>query len=90
MVKKGGTNMSVDNLWCLFFFKILLAPVLPVGKYMSTVFTGRYAWLDPIMDPIDKAIYKLDTRRAMPTTPDTMRIDDSHFANILFVNYHDH
>jgi hypothetical protein len=90
LVKKGRTNMSVDNLWCLFFFKILLTAVLPVGKYMSTVFTGGYAWLDPIMDPIDKAIYKLDTRRAMPTTPDTIRIDDSHFANILFVNYHDH
>ena len=44
----------------------------------------------PDNEPIDKAIYKLDTRRAMPTTPDTMRIDDSHFANILFVNYHDH
>jgi K+-transporting ATPase A subunit len=82
--------MSVDNLWCLFFFKILLALVLPVGKYMSTVFTGGNTWLDPIMDLIDKAIYKLDTRRAMPTTPDKMHIDDSHFANILFVNYHDH
>jgi len=51
--------MSIEIVQWLIFFAILLALVFPVGKYMATVFTGGHTWLDPVMDPVDKAIYKL-------------------------------
>jgi len=51
--------MPIDILQWLIFFAILLALVFPVGRYMATVFTHGRTWLDPVLDPIDNAIYKL-------------------------------
>lgn len=33
--------------------------VVPIGRYMADVFTGRRTWLDPVFDPVDAAIYRL-------------------------------
>ena len=51
--------MSFDILQWLIFFAILLALVFPVGSYMAKVFTGGRTWLDPVLNPVDKVIYKL-------------------------------
>jgi len=51
--------MSIDILMWLIFFAILVALVFPVGSYMAKVFTGGRTWLDPVLNPIDKFIYKL-------------------------------
>ncbi len=51
--------MAVDILQWVIFFAILLALVFPVGRYMATVFTHGRTWLDPVLDPMDNAIYKL-------------------------------
>jgi K+-transporting ATPase ATPase A chain len=38
---------------------VLLATVRPVGAYMARVFEGERTWLDPILRPIERLIYKL-------------------------------
>jgi K+-transporting ATPase ATPase A chain len=49
------------NGWLQFalFSLILLASVRPVGAYMARVLEGERTWLDPILRPIEKLIYKL-------------------------------
>ncbi len=48
------------NGWLQFglFSAILLASVRPVGAYMARVLEGRGTWLDPILRPIERLIYK--------------------------------
>jgi len=43
------------GLYCL----ILLATVRPVGAYMARVFEGERTWLDPVLRPFERLIYKL-------------------------------
>ena len=52
--------MSVDG-WLQFaiFSIILLATVRPVGVYLARVFEGERTWLDPVLRPCERAIYKL-------------------------------
>ncbi len=49
------------NGWLQFalYSLILLATVRPVGAYMARVFEGERTWLDPILKPIERLIYKL-------------------------------
>src|SRR6202789_4363890 len=49
------------NGWLQFavFCIILLASVRPVGAYMARVLEGERTWLDPILRPIERLIYKL-------------------------------
>jgi K+-transporting ATPase ATPase A chain len=49
------------NGWLQFalYSLILLATVRPVGAYMAGVFEGERTWLDPILKPIERLIYKL-------------------------------
>jgi len=42
-------------LYCL----VLLASVRPVGIYMARVFEGERTWLDPVLRPFERLIYKL-------------------------------
>jgi K+-transporting ATPase ATPase A chain len=41
------------------FSAILLASVRPVGIYLSRVLEGERTWLDPVLRPIERLIYKL-------------------------------
>jgi K+-transporting ATPase ATPase A chain len=52
--------MSVNG-WLQFaiFSVILLASVRPVGIYLARVLEGERTWLDPILRPIERLIYKL-------------------------------
>ncbi len=49
------------NGWLQFglYSLILLATVRPVGAYMARVLEGQRTWLDPILRPIERLIYKL-------------------------------
>jgi K+-transporting ATPase ATPase A chain len=49
------------NGWLQFslFCLILLATVRPVGLYLARVFEGERTWLDPILRPFERLIYKL-------------------------------
>jgi K+-transporting ATPase ATPase A chain len=52
--------MSVNG-WLQFaiFSVILLASVRPVGIYLARVLEGERTWLDPVLRPIERLIYKL-------------------------------
>ncbi|MGD0890669.1 MAG: potassium-transporting ATPase subunit KdpA [Terracidiphilus sp.] len=49
------------NGWLQFaiFCIILLASVRPVGSYLARVLEGDRTWLDPVLRPIERLIYKL-------------------------------
>src|SRR5208283_5049222 len=49
------------NGWLQFsiFSLILLATVRPVGAYLARVMEGERTWLDPVLRPIERLIYKL-------------------------------
>jgi K+-transporting ATPase ATPase A chain len=49
------------NGWLQFslFSVILLASVRPVGAYLARVLEGERTWLDPVLRPIERLIYKL-------------------------------
>ncbi|MGA3136084.1 MAG: potassium-transporting ATPase subunit KdpA [Terracidiphilus sp.] len=49
------------NGWLQFaiYSLILLATVRPVGIYLARVFEGERTWLDPVLRPIERLIYRL-------------------------------
>jgi len=49
------------NGWLQFAFYslVLLATVRPVGTYLARVLEGERTWLDPVLRPIERLIYKL-------------------------------
>ena len=49
------------NGWLQFaiYSLILLATVRPVGIYLARVMEGEGTWLDPVLRPIERLIYKL-------------------------------
>src|ERR1019366_2840925 len=49
------------NGWLQFaiFCLVLLATVRPVGIYMARVLEGERTWLDPILRPFERLIYKI-------------------------------
>ena len=49
------------NGWLQFaiFSLVLLATVRPVGAYLARVLEGDRTWLDPLLRPIERLIYKL-------------------------------
>jgi K+-transporting ATPase ATPase A chain len=55
-----------SNGWLQFavFSVFLLASVRPVGIYLARVLEGERTWLDPVLRPIERFIYKLCGIRA--------------------------
>ena len=53
-------------LQILFYFVVVLLITKPVGLYMAKVFSGERTWLDPVLRPIEKVIYRLT------------RVDEAH------------
>ena len=49
------------NGWLQFFIfcAILLASVRPVGIYLARVLEGERTWLDPVLRPLERLLYKL-------------------------------
>ncbi len=46
-------------LQIFLFFGIILVATKPIGLYMARVFEREHTWLDPILCPIERLIYKL-------------------------------
>ena len=58
-------------LQILFFFLIILAVTKPLGVFMAHVFNREKTFLDPVLRPIERLIYKLtgvDEKREMRWT----------------------
>ncbi|MBS1789849.1 MAG: potassium-transporting ATPase subunit KdpA [Acidobacteria bacterium] len=58
-------------LQILFFFALLLAITKPLGVFMARVFNRERTFLDPVMRPVEKLIYRLtrvDENREMRWT----------------------
>ena len=51
--------MALDILQVAIVLVLLLLLVKPVGTYMAAVFMGKRTWLDPVLNPVDNAIYKV-------------------------------
>jgi K+-transporting ATPase ATPase A chain len=49
------------NGWLQFAFYclVLLLTVRPVGIYLARVLEGERTWLDPVLRPFERLIYKL-------------------------------
>jgi len=58
-------------LQIVFFLALILLVTKPLGLFMSRVFNGERTFLDPVLGPIERLIYKLtrvDARREMKWT----------------------
>ena len=51
--------MALDILQIVLVLAIMFLLVPPVGTYMAAVFTGKRTWLDPVLNPVDNAIYRV-------------------------------
>src|SRR5215468_12780604 len=52
--------MTINGwLQILLFFAVILAVTKPAGLYMAWVFSRQRTWLDPVMRPFEKLIYRL-------------------------------
>jgi potassium-transporting ATPase potassium-binding subunit len=51
--------MPFDVLQMLIVLVVLFLLVKPVGTYMAAIFTHKRTWLDPVLDPVDNAIYRI-------------------------------
>ena len=51
--------MMRDIIQLVVALTVLVALAIPLGRYMFLVFTGGRTWLDPVLDPVDNAIYRI-------------------------------
>ncbi|HEY3424755.1 MAG TPA: potassium-transporting ATPase subunit KdpA, partial [Negativicutes bacterium] len=51
--------MINDLLLFLVYLVGLMLLAMPLGKYMANVFQGKKTFLDPILVPFEKLIYKV-------------------------------
>ncbi len=51
--------MTNDIFVYITYFVLLLLLAWPFGKYMAKVFSGERTFLDPLMGPLEKMIYRL-------------------------------
>ncbi|MGZ7159829.1 MAG: potassium-transporting ATPase subunit KdpA, partial [Methanobacterium sp.] len=49
--------MIEDVLLILLFLLIVTIFAIPLGKYMSNVFTGKKTFITPVMKPVENFIY---------------------------------
>src|SRR5690242_16901900 len=55
-------------LQILLYFAVILLLTKPLGIFMAKVFSGERTWLDPVLRPVEKLLYKLtgvDEKREM-------------------------
>jgi potassium-transporting ATPase potassium-binding subunit len=46
-------------LQIVLFCAALTAGAIPLGAYMARVFAGERTWLDPVLGPVERALYKI-------------------------------
>ncbi len=60
-------EMTINGwLQIVFFFVVVLLVTRPMGAFMARVFSRERTWLDPIMRPLEKLLYKVT------------RVDENH------------
>jgi K+-transporting ATPase ATPase A chain len=58
-------------LQILFYFVVIVLVTKPMGVFMTKVFSRERTWLDPVMRPVERILYKLtrvDEEREMRWT----------------------
>jgi potassium-transporting ATPase potassium-binding subunit len=64
--------MTLNGWLQIGFFMIAIAAVTPVlGRFMTHVFNRERTWLDPVLRPLERLIYRstgIDASREMPWT----------------------
>ena len=50
-------------LQILLFLAAIAAVTVPLGRFMARVFARERTWLDPVLRPLERLIYRLDRRR---------------------------
>jgi potassium-transporting ATPase potassium-binding subunit len=51
--------MTTEILGIIFMYALTVALAIPLGRYIGKVYEGERTWLDRILNPVDKAFYKL-------------------------------
>ena len=51
--------MLADWIQIAIVIAIILLLVRPMGSYMYAVFTGKHTFLDRVLDPVDRLIYRV-------------------------------
>ena len=51
--------MTEDLIFIILFLLIVTVFAIPLGKYMSKVFTGERTFMTPVMRPLEKFIYRI-------------------------------
>ena len=60
MRRYGGTfAVTAAILQYALFFAVLTALVRPLGTFQARVFAGERTWLDPILRPVERTVYRL-------------------------------
>jgi len=73
--------MQLDILSILFMFGAALAIGIPLGKYMARVYAGEKTLLDPVMNPLEKILYRLSG-----IDPNSEMNWKQHMAAMLMIN----
>jgi potassium-transporting ATPase potassium-binding subunit len=57
----AGEILMTANGWLQIFFLLLVVLFItkPLGSFMARVFGGERTWLDPVMRPVERMLYKL-------------------------------
>ena len=84
--------MALDILQMAIVLVLLLLLVRPVGTYMAAVFTGKRTWLDPVLNPVDNAIFKVsgidpNQQQRWPAYVKAMLLTNLVMFVMLFVIY---
>src|SRR5215831_17031304 len=52
--------MTINGwLQILLFFAVVLAVTKPAGLFMARVFSRERTWLDPVLRPVERLIYRM-------------------------------
>jgi K+-transporting ATPase ATPase A chain len=78
----------MDLLQLLLYLALLLLITKPLGAYMARVFAGERTWLDPVLRPVERLIYRLcgiDPQREMRWTTYTVTMLLFNFVGLLLL-----
>lgn len=68
--------MTINGFLQIFvYLVILLLLVKPLGSYMAKVYLGERTWLDPILRPVERLIYRLGGVRSTTTKGENPGLD---------------
>ncbi len=60
LLEAGDLLMTANGIFQLVFYVVVLVALAkPLGGFMAKVYEGRRTWLDPVLGPIERLIYRL-------------------------------